>query len=149
MSQLSEPDATYRWITDFLTDRKQHLRLGKIISDSLTLSIGALQGCLFSPLFYSLSTNYCTPRATSVKLLMFTDNTSLIGLIQDGNELVYRQELTLLVSAGTICSSILLKTVEVVVDLMRRPSHLLPLILSGTVVIQVESFRFLGDLTKP
>ncbi|KAF7640557.1 hypothetical protein LDENG_00036170, partial [Lucifuga dentata] len=29
LSQLHVPDSTLRWITDFLSDRRQHVRLGK------------------------------------------------------------------------------------------------------------------------
>ena len=32
--QLSVPDSTCRWITDFLSDRRQRVRLGKHVSDS-------------------------------------------------------------------------------------------------------------------
>ncbi len=37
-------------------------------------------------------TNDCTSRDPSVKLLKFADDTTLIGLIQDGDESAYRQE---------------------------------------------------------
>ena len=44
--KLSVPEPLYRWITSFLTDRKQHVRLGKHISDPQTLSIEAPQDCV-------------------------------------------------------------------------------------------------------
>ncbi len=39
-----------------------------------------------------LYANDCTSKDPSVKLLKFADDTTLIGLIQDGDESAYRQE---------------------------------------------------------
>ena len=84
-SQLSVPDSTCRWITDFLSDRKQHVKLGKHVSDSKPISTGSSQGCVLS-LLLSLYTNSCTSSHQFVKLLKFADDTTLIGLISDGDE---------------------------------------------------------------
>jgi len=92
LAQLSVPDSTCRWITDFLSDRKQHVKLGKQVSDSQLFSTGSPQGCVLSPLLFSLYTNSCTSSHQSVKLLKFADNTTLIGLISDGDESAYRWE---------------------------------------------------------
>src|SRR4029434_1965175 len=54
LSQLSVPDYTCRQITDVLSDRKQRVRLGKYVSDSRTISTGSPQGCVLSPLLFSL-----------------------------------------------------------------------------------------------
>ncbi len=48
------------------------------------ISTGAPQGCVLSPLLFSLYTSGCTSKDTSAKLLKFADDTTLIGLIQDG-----------------------------------------------------------------
>src|SRR4029434_3108791 len=85
LSQLSVPDSTCRWITDFLSDRRQHVRLGKHDSDPRTISTGSPQGCVLSPLLFSLYTNSCTSSHQSVKLLKFADDTTLIGLISGGD----------------------------------------------------------------
>ncbi|XP_034054409.1 uncharacterized protein LOC117534321 [Gymnodraco acuticeps] len=84
LSQLHVPDSTCRWITDFLSYRKQHVRLGKHVSDPRTISTGSPQGCVLSPLLFSLYTNSCTSSHQSVKLLKFADATTLIGLISGG-----------------------------------------------------------------
>ncbi len=84
LTQLSVPTSVCQWITSFLTDRQQLVRLGKFSSSTRTTSTGAPQGCVLSPLLFSLYTNDCTSKDPSVKLL--------IGLIQDGDESAYRQE---------------------------------------------------------
>ncbi len=92
LTQLSVPTSICQWIPSFLTDRQQLVRLGKFSSSTRTISTGAPQGCVLSPLLFSLYTNECTSKDPSVKLLKFADNTTVIGLIQDGDESAYRQE---------------------------------------------------------
>ncbi len=77
---LTIPTSICQWITSFLTDRQQIVRLGKFSSRTRMISTGAPQGCVFSPLLFSLCTNDCTSKDPSVKLLNFADDTTLIGL---------------------------------------------------------------------
>ncbi len=72
------------------TDKQQLERLGKLTSRSLTISTGAPQGCVFSPLLFSFYTNDCTSKDPSVKLLKLADDTTVISLIKDGDESAYR-----------------------------------------------------------
>ncbi len=58
---------------------------GKITSSTRTSSTGAPQGW-FSPHCSLSHTNDCTSKDPSVKILKFADDTTLIGLIQDGDE---------------------------------------------------------------
>ncbi|KAK3532636.1 hypothetical protein QTP86_027367 [Hemibagrus guttatus] len=88
--QLNVPDSMCSWITDFLTDRRQFVRLGTHVSDLQRISTRSPQGCVLSPLLFSLYTNSCTSGHQSVKLLKFADDTTLIGLISDGDESAYR-----------------------------------------------------------
>uniref|UniRef100_A0A3B3I566 Reverse transcriptase domain-containing protein n=1 Tax=Oryzias latipes TaxID=8090 RepID=A0A3B3I566_ORYLA len=148
LSQLNVPDSTCRWITDFLTDRQQYVRLGKLVSDTRTTSTGSPQGCVLSPLLFSLYTNGCTAGHQSVKLLKFADDTTLIGLISDGDESAYRSEIARLVSWCSANNLELnaLKTVEMTVDFRKAPAPLPPVILCDSPVTSVESFRFLGTI---
>lgn len=51
--QLHMPDCTCRWITDFRSDSKRHVKLGKPVSDFWTISTLS-QGYILSPLLFSL-----------------------------------------------------------------------------------------------
>uniref|UniRef100_A0A3B3HPU9 Reverse transcriptase domain-containing protein n=1 Tax=Oryzias latipes TaxID=8090 RepID=A0A3B3HPU9_ORYLA len=145
---MNVPDSTCRWITDFLTDRQQYVRLGKLVSDTRTTSTGSPQGCVLSPLLLSLYTNSCTAGHLSVKLLKFADDTTLIGLISDGDESAYRSEIARLVSWCNANNLELnaLKTVEMTVDFRKAPAPLPPVILCDSPVTSVESFCFLGTI---
>ncbi len=48
------------WILDFLTARPQSVRVSCKTSSTATLSTGAPQGCVFSPLLFMLLTHNCT-----------------------------------------------------------------------------------------
>ncbi len=65
LTQLSVPTSVCQWITSFLTDRQQLVRLGKFSSSTHTISTGAPQGCVLSPLLFSLSHD-CTSSEPSV-----------------------------------------------------------------------------------
>jgi len=122
------------------------VRLGKRVSDSRTFCTGSPQGCVHSPLLFSPDTNGCTSSHQSVKLLKFTDVTTLIGLISGGDESAYRWEIDLLV---TWCGQNnlelnALKTVETVADFRKNPAPPNPITLCDSPVDTVDSFRFLG-----
>ncbi len=54
LENLGFSPTLHQWIYNFLSDRPQAVRVGRQISSSLTLSTGAPQGCVLSPLLYSL-----------------------------------------------------------------------------------------------
>ncbi|KAI3357157.1 hypothetical protein L3Q82_015460 [Scortum barcoo] len=70
------------WILNFLTGRPQAVRMGSTTSSTLTLNTGAPQGCVLSPLLYSLFTHDCVATHSS---------NTIVGLITGDDETAYRE----------------------------------------------------------
>ncbi|KAK1792044.1 hypothetical protein P4O66_001826 [Electrophorus voltai] len=135
------------WISNRLTDRPQSVRVGNCVSSTLTLSTGAPQGCVLSPLLYSLYTYDCTATSSSIIIVKFADDTVVMGLISDNDERAYLEEIkhlenwcqenNLLINVS--------KTKELIVDCSKKQErHYQPVRISGTTVERVDSFRYLG-----
>ena len=68
------------WILDFLTGCPQVVRVGSNTSATLILNTGAPQGCVLSPLLYSLFIHDCMARHDSNTIIKFADNTTVATL---------------------------------------------------------------------
>ncbi len=64
------------WILDFLTGRPQSVRVSHNTSSTTTLSTGAPQGCVLSPLLFTLLTHDCTAKFSS-NHIKFADDTTM------------------------------------------------------------------------
>ena len=80
------------WILDFLTGCPQVVRVDNNTSAMLILNTGAPQGCVLSPLLYSLFTHDCMARHDSNTIIKFAEDTTVVGLITDINETDYKEE---------------------------------------------------------
>ncbi|KAI4889294.1 hypothetical protein NFI96_000254 [Prochilodus magdalenae] len=134
------------WILNCLTDRRQVVKLAGITSSSLTLSTGAPQGCVLSPLLYSLYTHDCTARHSSNVIIKFADDTTIVGLISNNNEEAYREEVSFLTHWcwENNLSLIINKTKELKVDFRKQERVHTPITIDGAAVERVSSFKFLG-----
>ncbi|KAL6475087.1 hypothetical protein MHYP_G00161270 [Metynnis hypsauchen] len=134
------------WIMDFLTCRPQCVRMGEHTSPSLTLSTGCPQGCVLSPMLYTLYTYDFTPKHSSNTFIKFADDTTIIGCITNDDEEPYRKEVKLLTEwcAANNLSLNVSKTKELIVDFRRGSREHAPLSIEGAMVERVNSFRFLG-----
>jgi hypothetical protein len=89
MEALDLNPALCNWVMDF-DGPPQVVKVGNNISTSLTLNTGAPQGCILSPLLYSLFTYDCV--AMHASIIKFADNTTVVGLITKNDETAYREE---------------------------------------------------------
>ncbi len=134
------------WILDYLTGRRQEVRVGSNISSPLTLNTGDLQGCVLSPLLYSLYMHDCVATHSSNVIIKFADDTTVVGLITNDDESAYREEVHTLTNwcHNNNLSLNISKTKELVVDFRRRTSVHPPITIDRTPVERVSSFKFLG-----
>ncbi|KAI5616377.1 gastrula zinc finger protein XlCGF28.1-like [Silurus asotus] len=143
LSLLGLNTSLCNWILDFLTERPQSVRIRNSISSTTTLSTGAPQGCVLSPLLFTLLT---APMHSSNHIIKFADDTTVVGLISKNDESAYREEvqrLTAWCGANNLSLNVD-KTKEMVVDFRRAQSDHSPLIIDGSSVEIVKSTKFLG-----
>ena len=146
LSLLGLDTATCLWILDFLTERPQSVRVGKSTSDSITLSTGAPQGCVLSPLLFTLLIHDCVARFEGNQIINFADDTTVVGIVNGNDESSYREEVKHL--EGWCSDNNLLlnvdKTKEMIVDFRKSQPEHTPLSISGAPVERVENIKFLG-----
>ena len=146
LRDLGFPHNTCKWIKSFLSGRCQRVRVGDHTSTALSLSTGSPQGCVLSPLLYTLYTHQYSPAHRSNTMVKFADDTTVVGLISKGDESAYRDEVVRLTEKSRE-SNLLLnpsKTLELVIDFSRNKKDIPPLIIKGERVERVSSARFLG-----
>ena len=127
-------------------NRPQSVNLNNLQSSTIVLCTGAPQGCVLSPVLYSLFTNDCVSHHASVQLIKFVDDTTVEGLIENSDKSAYRQEVGCLLSR---CGRNNLelntsKTMEMIIDFRREKSRSAPLLINGSLIEIVGSFKFLG-----
>ncbi len=130
------------WILDF-----QSVHVGRNTSSTTTLSTGAPQGCVLSPLLITLLTHDCTAKFSSNHIIKFADDTSVVGLISNNDETHYRDEVAQLAEWCVVQNNLSLnvgKTKEVGMDFRRNSGDHPPLTIDNSTVERVSSTKFLG-----
>ena len=146
MSGLDMNNHIIAWVLEFLTNRVQYVQIGNDVSLNMTTNIGAPQGCVLSPVLFTIYTNDCRSQDPNVPLIKFADDTTLQGLITNGNEEGYRAEIDRFVSW---CDNHHLelnisKTRELVIDFRKVKEPIEPLRLKNQIVDQVPHYKYLG-----
>ncbi len=121
--------------------------MGQFTSSSITLNVGAPQGCVLTPLLYSLYTHDCMSSHSSTSIVKFADDTVVLGLISNNDKTAYLDEIERLTSwCQDNCLSLnVSKTKQLTVDFRKRQQWpYTPLMMSGTPVERVSRFNYLG-----
>lgn len=92
LTELGLNTTLCNWILDFLVGRPQAVRIGDRTSSTTVLNTGAPQGCVLSPLLFTLLTHDCEAAHSSNHIIKFADDTTVVGLISGVNEALYREE---------------------------------------------------------
>ncbi|XP_061826589.1 uncharacterized protein [Nerophis lumbriciformis] len=91
-------------------------------------------------------THDCCARSTTNHIVKYADDTTVVGLIRDNNDMDYREEVKHLVDWCRTNKLVLNvnKTKEIIVDFRKHKSSHAPLFINGTAVKIVSSTKFLG-----
>ena len=151
LQQLQVNPALTLWIKEFLKDRPQHVKVQGATSTNVILNTGVPQGCVLSPILFSIYTNEITCSINGFKLFKYADDLALVAKMTDESTLSkytqYINEMALWFKESSLQLNIS-KTKELCCHGRRAlvTPHPLssPLILEGQVVEQVETFKYLG-----
>jgi gmma-aminobutyric acid receptor subunit gamma/cGMP-dependent protein kinase 2 len=133
------------WILDFQTGHPEVVRVGNTTSAMLILKTGAPQGCVLSALLYSLFTHNCVAKHESNTIIKFADDTTVVGLITDNDEMAYREEVRKLAvwCQDNNLSLNVSTTKELIVDYRKRRDEQASININGAGVERVESLSSL------
>ena len=127
LMDLGLQHSTCTWIWSFLSGRSQRMRICPQTSTALSLSTGFPQGCVLSPLLYTLYIHDCTSIHHSNTTAYIEETEWLTVLCRENNLLLNTS-----------------KTKQVIINFRRKKTDILPLYIHGDGVERVVDFRFLG-----
>ena len=146
LKQMSVNPFLIKWYFSFLTNRSQQVRVNNTLSDRKSISTGAPQGCVSSPVLFTLYTNDCTNSHTGNLVFKFSDDTAILGLLhKDSSTLAYFSEIENFVQwcDAHYLSLNVKKTKELVLDPRSVGDHS-PVVIHDSPIEQVSSYRYLG-----
>ena len=142
--QLNIPEITCLWILEFLTNRKQSVRVNSVLLSQCVINTGAPQGCVL----FILYTNSFTAGQRDCHVFKYADDTDVLGKITNSDESYYRQEVTDVVDWCTEHHLVLNtgKTKELIIDLRSRSLCHHPVFIHSTPVSIVSTYKYLGTI---
>ena len=79
------------WINEFLTRRPQYVKFNGGRSDVIFTNTGAPQGCVLSPLLFTLYTSDCKCMNSNNQLFKYADDTALASRCSN-DDMMYRED---------------------------------------------------------
>ena len=135
-----------RWIYSYLTARPQYVKLNGVMSKCILTNTGAPQGCVLSPLLFTIYTNDCNSKHQNCTVIKYADDTVVVGNILDNDECMYRDQVRSFVEW---CHSNFLnlnvkKTMEMILDFRKNTVCHSPLLVDNETVQVVHNYKYLG-----
>ena len=135
------------WIRQFLSDRPQRVIVNGHMSGELTLNTGAPQGCVLSPILFSIYTNDVMLSNDLLTLIKFADDMALVARLKyEASLSSYFSEIDHLCCwfKENFLTLNITKTKELVLG-NRKSNELIPISIDSQDVEIVTSFKYLGS----
>ncbi|KAF7668512.1 hypothetical protein LDENG_00007020 [Lucifuga dentata] len=135
-----------KWFYSFLTNRSQQVKVNSSFSEVKYCSTGVPQGCVSSPILFTLYTNDCRSTQPKNHVIKFSDHTIILSLLRSNDcPLVYYEEIA---SFKVWCDNHHLtlnteKTREIIFDPREVRVHD-PVTIGNCEIEQVCSHKYLG-----
>lgn len=83
-----------QWILSYLRNRPQRVRIDDHLLSLRETRIGALQGCVLSPVLFTMYTDDHRSDTESMSIIKYADDTALLGLLRPGKEAEYMRSIS-------------------------------------------------------
>ena len=150
LSSLNVSQRIQAWVMQFLINRPQYVKIEEYNSQTKEISTGAPQGCVLSPVLYTLYTNDIqSPAIGTVPVIKYADDTAIVGLISSDENLYQRtiSEFNTWCGQNYLLLNILKKTKEMIID-FRKEAHRLTVLKINEEIDQVSQYKYLGVTNK-
>ena len=75
-----------KWMLNFLSNRSQVVKIGNLLSQVISLNVGAAQGCVLSALLFAFYTNDFISHSQFVSFFKYADDITVAGFIKNSVE---------------------------------------------------------------
>ena len=135
------------WIESFLTDRPQYVKFNDVKSDVVITNTGAPQGCVLSPVLFTLYTSDCKCNHDSNRLFKYADDTALVSKCLN-DDVKYREDVNNFIEwcENNYLELNVKKTKEMTVDFRTTPYVHPPLYIKDEQVENVCEYKYLGTV---
>lgn len=146
LHQMNPNGNLIKWVHSYFTGRLQYVKYNDATSDTIITNVGAPQGCVLSPLLFTLYTNDCCSHSGKCAIIKYADDTVIIGAIEGNNESLYLEELDNFVNwcGHNYLNLNVKKTKEMCIDFRKERNDYCSLTIQGEDVDVVHSYKYLG-----
>jgi hypothetical protein len=135
-----------KWIYSYLTERPQHVKLHNVTSGSLFTNTGAPQGCVLSPMLFTLYTSDCVSNFENCHVLKYADDTVIIGNISNNDTSSYLRQVEIFVDWCELnfLNLNVSKTKEMILDFRKDTIVHNALTIKNESVCLTDKYKYLG-----
>ena len=154
LESFSVPTNLISLIASFLTNRSQVVRIGKTSSKTKVTNTGCPQGCVLSPVLFSIFTDDLRSYHPGIKLLKYADDMAIIGLLNHSETEHFYHQFIGDFTAWCDTNQLIInssKTKEMILNFSRTISTssilaISPIVMNESAIEVVDSFKYLGTI---